>query len=66
MTPLAVGVNSNWSVTAPSYVTIHPRSGTLKTGQHVQVQASYVDPGVTTNLTVNPGAYVLGGSYSVG
>jgi hypothetical protein len=55
-----------WSVSAPSYVTVHPRSGTLRTGQQVRVQASYVDPGVNTNLTVNPGAYVLGSSYNIG
>jgi hypothetical protein len=56
----------NWSVSAPSYVTVHPKSGTLRTGQQVRVQASYVDPGVNTNLTVNPGAYVLGSSYNTG
>jgi hypothetical protein len=56
----------NWSVSAPSYVTVHPKSGTLRTGQQVRVQASYVDPGVNTNLTVNPGDYVLGSSYNVG
>ena len=56
----------NWSVSAPSYVTVHPRSGTLRTGQQVQVQASYQDPGVNTNLTVNPGDYVLGSSYTYG
>jgi hypothetical protein len=55
-----------WSVSAPSYVTVHPRSGTLRTGQQVQVQASYQDPGVNTNLTVNPGDYVLGSSYTYG
>jgi hypothetical protein len=54
----------NWSVSAPSYVTVHPRSGTLRTGQQVQVRASYTDQGVNTNLTVNPGDYVLGSSYS--
>ena len=56
----------NWSVSAPSYVTVHPKSGALRTGQQVRVQASYVDPGVNTNLTVNPGDYVLGSSYNNG
>jgi hypothetical protein len=55
-----------WSVSAPSYVTVHPRSGTLKTGQQVRVQASYNDPGANTNLTINPGDYVLGASYNYG
>ena len=55
-----------WSVSVPSYVTVYPRSGTLRTGQQVWVQASYTDPGVNTNLTANPGAYVLGSSYNTG
>ena len=55
-----------WSVTAPSYVTVHPRSGTLKTGQQVRVQVSYNNPGANTNLTINPGDYVLGASYNDG
>jgi len=56
----------NWSVSAPSYVTVHPRSGTLRTGQQVRVQASYDDPGANTKFTVNPGDYVLGTSYNYG
>jgi hypothetical protein len=56
----------NWSVSAPSYVTVHPKSGRLRTGQQVQMRASYTDQGVNTNLTVNPGDYVLGSSYSEG
>ena len=55
-----------WSVSAPSYVTVHPRSGTLRTGQQVRVQASYNDPGANMNLTINPGDYVLGSSYNYG
>jgi hypothetical protein len=55
-----------WSVSAPSYVTVHPKSGTLRTGQQVRVQASYSDPGVNMSFTVNPGDYALGMSYTSG
>jgi hypothetical protein len=54
----------HWSVSAPSYVTSHPKSGVLKTGQLVQVTATFSEAGVNTNITVNPGDYVSTYSYS--
>ena len=56
----------NWSISAPSYVTRLPRSGTLQTGQKVQVRATFSRPGVETKITIDPGAYQFTFTYSFG
>lgn len=55
---------ARWSVSSPSSVSCNPRSGLLKTGQQVQVQAMDMSPAGTVELVVNPGHYVLSFSYS--
>jgi len=53
-----------WSVSAPSYVSWHPRSGTLQAGQHVQVRSELTRQHTQTTFVINPGDYVIPFSYS--